>query len=122
MTSTDTRWKIASLLNRRRRFCWADLVDYVLSWREGGDVSERQRVFWSTKDESGWITRYPMLDFLHRHSDHPSPSAKCQETASRTGSCYCGKFATKEVRDKTALRPKFIVPGTSRLARLEDYR
>ena len=27
-----TRWKIAHLLNRSRRLCWADLVTWALGW------------------------------------------------------------------------------------------
>lgn len=112
-----TRWKIAYSLDRLKRFCWCDLVDYVLSWRDSSDVEERQRLFRSTKDDTGWITRFPLLDILRR--ERVASSDRCQKDAGENGSCYCGKFATKEVRDQTSMCPKFIVAGTTRKARLE---
>lgn len=115
--SSSTRWKIAERLNRLRRFCWCDLVDYVLSHRDDGDVSERQFLFRRARDEDGDVSRYSMLRSYIFHHDRKGEG--CQREAATRGSCYCGKFATKEVRDKTSLCPKFVVLGITPEARLE---
>lgn len=108
MTSVGTRWKVAHVLERLKRTCWCNLVDYVLSHGEGMDLSERQFLFRRTRDENGEVTRYSLLRTLLFHHD---TSDYCIESAKKGGSCYCGKFATKEVCDTTSMRPKFVLLG-----------
>lgn len=68
------RWRIAYLLDRSPRFCWADLV----SWAMGG-----------------WAPEDGIRNFVAA-----TDSRTCQvEGAAPGGCCYCGKF-----RDKAVLR------------------
>ena len=64
--SEKLRWKIAPILNRLRRFCWVDLVDWAMGTYRG-DGEELQ--------------------------GPPARSQQCRVEGSKPGcSCYCGKF------------------------------
>lgn len=56
------RWWLASLLDRSRSFCWADLVAWALAWDKGEDT----------------IRGAFGLD-------------RCRDSARREHGCYCGK-------------------------------
>lgn len=62
-----TRWRIAYLLDRSPRTCWADLVSWVQDGRDGKDYST------GYLSNQGASCRAESLD----HRDHE---------------CYCGKF------------------------------
>ena len=73
------RWHLADLLNRSRRFCWADLVTWVMRTHEG---------------EEGYRLR-----------DATNAPRRCGQGSDyeRNGCCYCGKFMTDELRKKVGL-------------------
>lgn len=65
--SEKWRWKIANLLDRSKRVCWSDLVD----WAAFGLSSLRREI----EDGAG----------------------KCRAEARKCGECYCGKFRLPEM-------------------------
>lgn len=63
------RWRLADLLNRSQRTCWANLVDWAM--RDDYDRQHREYTLRST---------------------FSADSCKTGPDFDRCGSCYCGKF------------------------------
>lgn len=75
-----SKWSIAEALNRLRRICWADMVDWAL-YKKTGDPDE---------DES-YMFRYRISGGEHCRLESADPE---------TRTCYCGKFVDGGIRPK----------------------
>jgi len=92
--SRKLRWRIADLLNRLPRVCWADLVDWAL---QSKPPTEQQRLIRTSRDgETYGILRM-------------TGSRVCRRDAARTGTCYCGKFCTAAAQIQCGLDSSIVV-------------
>jgi hypothetical protein len=92
-----TRWTIADLLNRLPWVCWADVVDWVHRAKEAPSRNSSQRLLRTSGDGD----TYGILR-MNRTRD-------CRADAARTGTCYCGKFATAEAKIQCGLDSSIVV-------------
>lgn len=63
------RWRVASVLNRSRRTCWADLVSWAMATR---------------REQRSKRRRHPLREVVG--------TSTCRRDAAEIGACYCGKF------------------------------
>ena len=92
-----TRWTVADLLNRLPWVCWADVVFWVSRAKEAPSRNSSQRLLRTSGDGD----TYGLL-WMNGTRD-------CRADAARTGTCYCGKFATVEAKAQCGLENSIIV-------------
>jgi hypothetical protein len=80
------RWRIANWLNKSPKYCWCDLVDWVLKYKDV-DPGEEQYLFWPAKNFS------PLIATLFRRGRQDT---RCSLAAAKQGGCYCLKFHTMQ--------------------------
>lgn len=70
------KWRIASIVDRLRGQCWADLVSWVLDSKRTRDEGLKARLPWRPIQQV------------------------CHKDLARTGACYCGKLMSAETRER----------------------